>query len=564
MWWIAAAMATPAYTIDLTEPNAHRIQIEAEFDGDQSTLMMPVWTPGSYLVREFARQIEWINASDKDGQPLNVTKTSKNRWIVDNAGERYTLRYGLYAAELTVRTNFVDADFAMLNGASTFVVPVDYDGGYEVDVKLPKRWKELHCQLADSGKRSFVADDLDALIDSPIVAGKPWVNRFDVDGIEHKLITLPAVEPWDNDKAAKAVKKIAQVQRDFWGQLPYTRYLYLNVISEGYGGLEHMDSTLMVTGSQNTVDDKKFKTWLGLVSHEQFHAWNVKRMRPDTLGPFDYENETYTRSLWVAEGLTSYYDDLLLARAGLLSETEYLERLNKSIRGIESAPGHLVQSMSDASFDAWVKYYRRDENSINHTISYYTKGSILGLMLDAKIRNSTKSKRSLDDVMRMVYTRHAEKGYTPADFRAAASEVAGVDLSSWFSDNVDEATELDLDEVASLYGLVVEEESDKTPVVGVGMNGDYVNHVLAKGAGFKAGINAGDEILAVDKRRFSSWSDALKGKKPDDEVTVLLSRRGQVRKISLMLGAKDPVRTLAVDEKAKKSAIKRRAAWLGL
>ncbi len=427
------------YTLRFPEPHTHYVEVEAVYPTGRRPeldLKMAVWTPGSYLVREYSRHVEDLAAFGPDGASLAVTKTRKNRWRVATQGAAaVTVRYRVYAREMKVQTNWVEAGFAMLNGAPTFVTLLEKaTRPHEVRLELPAGWKTSATALAkapDGAPHHYVSPDYDTLVDSPLVAGSPAVYEFEVSGTSHLLVNEGEDGVWDGKRAASDVERIVRAAERLWGSLPYPRYVFLNMITGQGGGLEHKDSTLLMTHRWATTSRSDYVGWLGLVSHEFFHAWNVKRLRPVELGPFDYENEVYTGNLWVSEGFTDYYGDLVVRRAGLSSDDEYLNELSNLIKGLQTTPGRLVQSASEASYDAWIRQYRPDENSPNVSISYYTKGAVVAFLLDTKIRQATAGRRSLDDLMRLAYARFAgPRGFTTAEFRATASEVAGVDLGA--------------------------------------------------------------------------------------------------------------------------------------
>jgi predicted metalloprotease with PDZ domain len=365
----------------------------------------------------------------------------------------------------------------------------------------------------------YLAPDFDTLVDSPIVAGNPAVYPIDVDGVTHYLVNTNESGLWDGAAAAKDVEKIAREYKRMWGFFPFSKYVFLNMIMEAGGGLEHKNSVVMMTSRysfrlKETGEPSQqqqrgtYQGWLGLVSHEYFHAWNVKRLRPSELGPFDYENEVYTRSLWISEGFTSYYGPLALRRAGLTTRDQYLAALSRTIESLQTTPGRLVQPLEQSSFDTWIKHYRPDENSPNTAISYYTKGAIVGFLLDAKIRKLTANAKSLDDVMRLAYERYAgEKGFTPQQFRRTASDVAGQDLSAWFTKALDTTEELDYTEALEWLGLQLKASDKKTAKATTGLetkvdNGRILVSQVKRGTpGFDAGVNVNDELIAVDDLR---------------------------------------------------------------
>ena len=340
------------------------------------------------------------------------------------------MTYRVYANERLGRTDWVDDSFAVINGAPTYITLVERARRpHEVTLELPGLMARTLTALppaADGRPHHYRAPDYDTLVDSPIVAGNPAVYQFAVDGVPHLLVNVGGAGVWDGARSARDVARIVQAARALWGGLPYERYLFFNIITDGYDGIEHKGSTVLFADRWSTRTESGYADWLRLVAHEFFHAWNVKRLRPVELGPFDYESEVYTRSLWVAEGLSDYYAWLLVRRAGLATREQTLADISRSIAALQTTPGRLVQPLEDASYDAWIKQYRPDENSRNATVSYYTKGSLVGLLLDARIRKLTGGTRSLDDVMRLAYRRFSgERGYTPAEFRAIAQRGRG-------------------------------------------------------------------------------------------------------------------------------------------
>ena len=577
------------YTVSFPRPQSHYAEIEAQIDtggAPSVTLMMGVWTPGSYLVREFSRHVEDLQALDPAGRPQPVAQIAKNRWTVQTGGaKQITVSYRVYGREMSVRTNWVEAGFAMLNGAPTFITPVEaLAGPYDVRLRLPKAWFQSHTGLEahpDGEAHHYRAADFDTLVDSPIVIGNPSVHRFQVGGVPHTLVDAGLIGPndraiWDGDKAAADVAKIVKAQADFWGQIPYSRYVFLNVLSESGGGLEHKNSTLMMTSLWATERRKDYVGWLGLVSHEFFHTWNVKRLRPKALGPFDYEAENYTRSLWVAEGITSYYDELMLRRAEITTEAEYLRQLSKVIERTEGRPGRNVQSLADASFNAWIKHYRPDENSENTSVSYYTRGSVAAFLLDARIQQASGGAASLDDVMRAAYAEFSgEAGYTPAQFRALVSRIAGADLSDFFRDHIDGTQPFHYAPALAWYGLrfkASKRPSSEDPPQGwLGLNtrsqdGALVVTKVERGSpAWQMGLNVDDELLAFDGYRIQPGTKGriLSRYRPGDSASIMVARRGRILTLDgLFVEAPSRNWTIERDPNAAPSAQLRRLRWL--
>ena len=553
-----------SYTLRFPEPHSHYLEVEATIPvaGEpELELMMAVWTPGSYLVREFAGNLESISAKTPSGRQLTIENTRKNRWQVATGGaSSVILSYRVYSREMSVRTNWVDADFALINGAPTFITLAELrPRPHDVAIELPSGWGLTVTALppAPGGRTNrYRAADFDTLIDSPIVAGNPEVYEFTVGGTPHQLVNIGEDGLWDGEQAAQDVELIVREQLELWGSIPYERYVFLNLITESGGGIEHKDSTVLMTSRWQMRDRKRYLDWLTLVSHELFHAWNVKRLRPVELGPFDYESEVHTRSLWVAEGLTVYYGALLVHRAGLSSREEYFAELSEEIRRLQTTPGRLVQSVEQASYDAWIKFYRQNENSRNTTVSYYTKGAVIGFLLDAKIRRVTGGARSLDDAMRLAYERYSgERGFTPHEFRTTVEEALGTDanLDPWFERVLESVEELDYSESIEWFGLdfAVSESSetvddDDTPPAWVGLStrtdGErlVVSEVRRDTPGFNAGFNVGDEILAIDdyRVRAGDWARRLRLYRSGEETSVLVARRERLVRLDVTFGAR--------------------------
>ena len=544
-----------SYTVRFPAPATHYAEVEAVVpaDGREAIeLMMAAWTPGSYLIREYARQVEAVRAAGSDGKTLAVVKSNKNRWRIETAGaDRVAVTYRVYCREMSVRTNWVEADFAMLNGASTFLTLADaVPRRHDVRIELPTGWSESVTALPpapDGRPHSYRAADFDTLVDSPIIAGNPATYAFTVEGTPHALVNFGEGGVWDGPTAAADIERIVREQHRTWGFFPYEHYLFLNLLVEAGGGLEHKDSTLLMTSRWTTRDRRRYLRWLGTASHELFHAWNVKQLRPATLGPFDYEREAFTPSLWMVEGLTSYYGPLLVHRAGISTREEFLEALSGLIETLQTTPGRLVQSVADASYDAWIKFYRPNENSPNTTISYYTKGAVIGFLLDAQVREATDGRRSLDDVMKTAYARYSgDRGFRPGEFEAVASEVAGVDLGNWFDRAVRSTDELDYEPALDRYGL--EFASDARPAehatawLGLDTRADrgrlLVTGVRRGTPGYQAGFNVGDEVLAIDDYRVlpEAWERRLDLYRAGDEVVVLVARRERLIRLDARFG----------------------------
>lgn len=554
--------ATIAYEVDLADVKNHYIQVRmrAPATGETTELMLPAWTPGSYLMREYARNIDSLTAETVDGKPLSIEKVRKNRWQVNTKGlKEFIVNYRLYCREASVRTNFVNHEYAVLNGAPTFLtVPERMDSKHEVTLKMPPHWQRSATALRPSSEKAnvYTAENYDEIVDSPIVAGNLRFYPFQVAGISHVLVNVGEQGNWDGEQAAKDLAKLVAAHHEIWGTIPYQQYHFLNVIGNGGGGLEHDNSCLVMTGRWSYRDKSRYKRWLSLASHEFFHTWNVRRLRPRPLVTYDYENEVYLKSLWIAEGVTSYYENLALARAGLISTRELLSNLSQDIQTVQSTPGRKKQSLKESSYDTWIKFYRPDENSSNTRISYYSKGAVVAFLLDAKIRSMTDGQKSLDDVMRLMFERYEKTGYLPSDFRSVASEVAGEDLNPFFAATVDRTDDLDFDEALLYFGMnfsgrprptnpgdeqkkpskTTEMTVSKIPWLGARTSDNIVTSVVAESPATEAGLNPDDEILAINDYRVSGSVDSWVNKfKVGDEVDFLVARGGRLLRLPVTL-----------------------------
>lgn len=459
-----AAVATPAraqrldpisYVVGIAQPETHLIAVEASVptDGrDVVELMMPVWSPGYYRVEDYAAQVRELAARTATGEPLTIEQHEKSRWRVATHGARtIRLTYHVFCNERSVTTNEVTGDYAVLNGAPTFITLAErVRRPHEVQLNLPPDWAPAMSGLRDLGPSRFRADDFETLVDSPLLAGRLVVREFRVGGKPHYVVSVGNLDGWDADAGARSLQTFIEESRRFWGQLPYDKYLFLLMFRPGGGGLEHRNSNLSTVVARSGPHG-----WasLGLLAHEYTHLYNVKRLRPVELGPFDFSTAPVTGSLWIAEGVTSYYSGLLMTRAGLQSRDDYFASLSSLIGNLQNAPGRLLQSVERSSLEVWDNS-NSGVNPAATTVSYYNKGNVMGLLLDARIRRRTHGKHSFDDVMRLAYDRYSgARGFTPDQFRETAERIADTDLRTWFADAVSSTKELDYTDLLEWYGL---------------------------------------------------------------------------------------------------------------
>jgi predicted metalloprotease with PDZ domain len=595
------------FTVAMPRPHTHLFDVEVAIKRatsvsapDQQQLVLPVWTPGSYLVREFERHVQDFNAVDAAGKPLQWEKINKNTWrVMTNGAHEWRATYRVYANELSVRTSELNSSHAFWNNANLLMYPDGYLGiGSTVRVLAPDVWKVATGLPAVPGQRNtFRAENFDILYDSPFEASNFKTLVFNVKGIAHRIV-IDGEGNYNPERMRRDVQKIVETEADLTGEIPYHDYTFiLHLRENGGGGLEHLNSAALGfprfgfgTGSGNRATssgpnataevDRDYRNFLSLVSHEFFHLWNVKRIRPDALGPFNYTQENYTKLLWVAEGITDYYADVTLRRAGLISEEDYLEGVARAFQGLQNTPGRLVQSAEEASFDAWIKYYRQDENSVNSQVSYYDKGAILGLLLDLEIRKRSNGRKSIDDVMRYLYTEFFKKdrNYTPADFQKTAELMAGSSLEEFFARYVRGKDELDYNAALAAAGLTLDRgvvmEGGKPvqrAVLGAELEQDQdrlmVRSVRAGSAAYEQGLNAGDQIVALDNVRVTRdfLIARLAEKKPGDLINLTIFRFDDLSTLLIKLGSRTEG-TYRITALPKQTDLQKQIyrAWLGV
>jgi predicted metalloprotease with PDZ domain len=545
----------------MPRPYTHLLEVEMRLrytarPPAQVNLIMPVWAPGSYLIREFERHVQDFQANEGGGaRALAWQKTNKNTWRIETGGAReLRVTYSVYANELSVRTNHLDDRHANWNNVALLMHPEGQLNAPSTLRIVPfADWQVATGLTAVVGQpNTFSAENFDALYDSIVEVGKFKTASFEVRGIPHRIV-VDGEGNYDLERMRRDFQKIAEAQVAMMGDVPYKDYLFLiHAHARDDGGLEHANSTSIIMERHNFRPESRYKGFLGIVSHEFFHVWNVKRIRPDALGPFDYSRENYTKLLWVAEGLTEYYANLMLRRAGLFSDEEYLATLSSGIQTVQSQPGRFEMSVEEASFDAWIKYYRRDENSVNSQISYYDKGQLVGLLLDLEIRKLSKGAKSLDDVMRYLYAEFFKKGrnYTPADFQRAAELMAGSSLEQFFARFVRGRDELDYNAGLGTVGLQLGAPRDpanpplERPYLGAEFTQDgdrlLIRRVYAGTPAYDQGLNAGDQIVALDGGRVNQQSilARLAERRPGEILNLTIFRHDDLRTIAIKLGGR--------------------------
>lgn len=570
-----------SYEVSFPRVDNHYIHVRMTIDSigaEEMEVSLPVWTPGSYLVREYAQHIESIKARSKDGRTvLDMVKTDKNTWHIP-VGRRTSIiiDYDLYCKDATVRTNYADKDQATIIGANTFLY---IDGGQSlpstIEFKPKAGWKDIATSLPQKGRSKWKrsASNYDEIVDSPIVIGTLTFYDFDVSGVPHKLAVYGEGNA-DMPKLVKDLQRVCEEEVALFREMPCDEYLFILLLTENrYNGLEHLNSSLNQLPRLDFYPRAKYQRSMGLLSHEYFHLWNVKRIRPAALSSFDYDKEVYTRQLWVAEGITSNYDDYVLYLSEIFTREEYLKVVAKMLNGVVNNPGDDVQSLTEASHDAWLKYYRRNANSNNNLVTYYDKGATTVHALNMLIMHESKGERSFDDVLKVLwkdYKADPDEGFTEAEFQAMVEQVAGVPLGDFFKRHIYGTEPIDYPAYFKYAGLELVDANTESKSVYLGMSasmkeGKLIISKLDKHYGaYKAGLNTGDEIVAINGYRvMKDYKRFFDTRKVGDKIKVLYSRNGEIMETTVTLTADKRVNYVFQEIKRPgKTAQKVRDKWL--
>ena len=560
-----ASQATQApvhYRIEAADPHARlfTVTLTVAHPQEQQELSLPVWIPGSYLVREFSKNLQRLSA--QQGRRVPLLQLDKHRWRATCRTDRpLVLTYEVCAYDSSVRTAWLDASRGFFNGTSVCLrVHGQEDAPHALEVAstaATAHWSVATGLTPQSiDKRGFgvyAASHYDELVDCPVEMGTFWSGQFTACGVAHRFVVAGAAPSFDGKRLLADTQKICETAIRFWhgkGKPPIKNYLFmLNAVHDGYGGLEHRNSTALICGRRDLPRTGEarasdgYTTLLGLISHEYFHTWNVKRLRPAEFSRYDYRQENYTELLWFFEGFTSYYDDLLLRRAGLIDDATYLKLLAKATNQVLQTPGRSVQTVAQASFDAWVKYYRQDENTPNATVSYYTKGSLVALCLDLTLRREGKT--TLDDVMRALWKRCAGGPMTEADLRAELASLAGRSFDNELDQWVHSTAELPLAELLAAHGVALKPEQPQLAQrLGLRVTENHsvqLKTVLRGGPAEKAGMAAGDEWLGLQVQgqgwRIARLEDVAFYAGAATQVTAVVARDGRLLQLPMALPA---------------------------
>lgn len=590
------------YQLVLHDPAAHVLAVTLTLRRpapDGQRFLLPAWIPGSYMVRDFARNIVRIRA-EAGGRQVALTKLDKHSWQAAPCTGPLTLQYEVYAWDLSVRAAHFDQSHAFLNGSSLFLRAAGHEQApHVVDLKRPAGARYKNWRVATAlpelgaprhGFGSYCAGGYDELIDHPIEIGTFALAGFEAHGVPHEVVITGQVPNLDLARLCADLRRICESQIALFEphtrQAPLARYVFLvQAVGEGYGGLEHRASTALLCARANlpvagraAISDG-YRDFLGLCSHEYFHTWNVKRIKPAAFAPYDLQSENYTSLLWLFEGFTSYYDDLMLVRSGVIDQAAYLKLVAKTVNSVLRGSGRAKQSVAESSFDAWTKYYRQDENAPNAIVSYYTKGSLVALALDLTIRAGSGGKKSLDDVMRMLWQRYGcdfyaadgsgGRGVTEAELLAVFDAASGLKLGRTIRRYAYGTADLPLARLLAPFGVkwAAAAPSDQ-PSLGVrtvAVAGDCkLANVYEGGAAHRAGLSAGDLLVAIDGLRVTVGSlDVLLARyRIGDSMTLHAFRRDELLAFTVVLTA-DAAPQVGLTAPARPAPlVKMRAAWL--
>jgi predicted metalloprotease with PDZ domain len=539
----------------MEKPQNHYFQVEMEltdFKENEVTVKMPVWAPGSYLVREFSKNVDLVKAKDEKGQVLVVNKKTKNAWVISKgAAKKVIVSYEVYAFELSVRTSFLDLTHGFVSGSGVFMyvdghqelagqlTVVPFKDFAKVSTALPKSAESV----AADGVQSFVFKNYDQLVDCPIEIGNQEVFTFKAAGVLH-TVAIYGAGNYNVDRLKSDMAKIVETATGVVGENPNKEYTFIihNVV-DGQGGLEHCNScTLSV--NRWTYSDAEYLGFLSLVAHEYFHLWNVKRIRPIELGPFNYDEENYTSLLWVMEGFTTYYDELLLVRAGYTDDTDYLQKLQGTVNYVEGSVGARVQPVAHASFDAWIKAYRPNENSSNTTMTYYSRGQMLAALIDVMIVSKYDGKKCLDHFLQQLYNKYYKKlnrGFSEQEFKTELEELLGENLDGFFAKYVNGTDIAPLSETFAKVGVQVTEIGLPRASFGAGLRQDggktIVRSIRAGSAAELAGLSVNDELIGCNGYRIdqTAFEHFVNGLDNGAQFKILVSRDDILYELSVKM-----------------------------
>lgn len=546
------------YFVTIEEPHLHLLKVEmaiSEITDNEIMLTMPAWTPGSYLIRDFARNVRNLSAHTSDGRILEARKKDKSSWKILTAGSTdLRISYHIFCEELSIRSTHLDASHAFILGTSAFMYMEGYkDQALEISFNIPADW-HISTSLEKTIDNVYHAINYDVLVDSPVEIGKHLSGIFTVDGKEHEVAIYGQFNG-DLQKIINDMQKIVEATLRIFEHAPYKRYVFILQSYQGNqtGGLEHSASCVVSMDPSMIFDDDYYKRLMSVIAHEYFHTWNVKRIRPVELGPFNYKEENYTSLLWFSEGVTDYFADLIILRAKIIDQSKFLEFLGESIKMIEFMPGSLETSLADSSFDTWIRLYKPSPDDVNSYISYYLKGKVIGLLMSKKIATLTSGGKSLDNLLLLLYEKFRKdgKGFTEKDLITALKDLSGEDFNEFFNRFIRGTEKIDFDSELADMGLKIDRTHSVESRAQLSWAGMIVKHegaaftvsaVIKGKPSYRAGINSGDEIVAINGIRFKedNTSTMLKSaklmldsfrSKAGEKVNITIFRRNTLMSI---------------------------------
>lgn len=547
-------VATIEYTVSMENPNNHYYHLSLTYSGlrEKSVeLKLPVWTPGYYMIMDYAKYIIEFRASDGSGKSLEWKKTSKNRWKIDTEKtDVLNVSYDVFAFRTSVADSFLDDGRGFISPTGIFMYPAGHkDNPVTVTIIPCEKFTEISTGLdpVPGKQNTFYASDFDVLYDCPILSGTQEILTFETGGVPY-TIAAENLGKIDRTKLTADLKKIAETATSVIGEIPYSHYTFI-MMNRGMGGLEHTNSMAVFTNRMDFNSADISDGYLSFIAHEFFHLYNVKTIRPVELGPFDYDEENYTNLLWLSEGGTVYYEDLILNRAGFYSREEMFRELKSSISNYENIPGHLFQSVAQSSYDSWMLFFNRSENAENTTISYYDKGCAITLLLDLKIRHESGNKKSLDDVMRTlyrVYYKEKKRGFTEKEFRDVCEKTAGTSLSEIFDVYIPTVQDIDYQKYLGYAGLSIDTKPVEMPGswLGTSTRDEGGNLVISRvewnSPAYKAGLSPHDIIKEINGEKASAelLNNILSTGNPGDKITITVTHRDITNNIEVVPGKK--------------------------
>ena len=577
----ASAQMKVSYEVSFKQPQAHYAEVEMNIGGLSAAytdVKMPAWAPGSYLIREFAKNVEGFTVS-AGGKELRAEKVKKNTWrIYNGTAKAVKINYSVYAFEVSVRTSFIDDTHAFLSSTGIFMYP-------DKQLALPSTvtivpfssWSKVSTGLTpvEGRKFTYFAKNYDILYDSPIEVGNQDVFEFTAAGVKHE-VAMYGGGNYNAEKLKVDMAKVIEAATAIYGENPNKNYTFIvHNFAKGGGGLEHLNSTVLGASRDAYATEKGYLDFLGLVAHEYHHLWNVKRLRPVALGPFDYENENYTTNLWIAEGFTAYYENKLMLRAGLIKPEKFVSDLVNATSNVINTPGAKIQSAAESSFDAWIKYYRPNENSNNTSVSYYSKGEVVGLLMDLEIAHATKGAHSLDDVMKAMYEqcKKLNRGYTDAEFKTMVEKISGVSFTDFWAKYVNGVYPIEYAKYFGYAGVKVKDDNQGNNISYLGATSrmteghNVIIAVSRNSAAWNDGLNVNDEVVSVDGVKADSVlarMAVLRDKKPGDVVTVKVKRDLLEKDIKVTLKANPNVKLMAVADNLTDEERSVLRKWMGI